>query len=75
VAIEVRDSGIGFELSATGGGFGLIGMRERAELVGGKLAVVSAPGEGTTVSVVVPAKRIGDDAPPARESVSSDSEH
>jgi signal transduction histidine kinase len=72
VAIEVRDEGIGFELDGTSGGFGLIGMRERAELVEGKLAVSSAPGEGTTVSVVVPAKHVGDDAPPVREDLGSD---
>jgi signal transduction histidine kinase len=62
VAVEVRDDGIGFELDETTGGFGLIGMRERAELVEGKLAVTSAPGEGTTVAIVVPAKHVGDDA-------------
>jgi signal transduction histidine kinase len=75
VAIEVRDQGIGFELDETAGGFGLIGMRERAELVEGKLAVASALGEGTTVSVVVPAKHVGDEAPPVRQSLGSDSTH
>jgi signal transduction histidine kinase len=73
VAIEVRDRGMGFELDETTRGFGLIGMRERAELVGGKLAVASTPGEGTTVSVVVPARHVGDDAPPVRSDVGSDS--
>jgi signal transduction histidine kinase len=72
VAIEVRDRGIGFELDTIAGGFGLIGMRERAELVEGKLAVASAPGEGTTVSIVVPAKHVGDDAAPVRDSLGSD---
>ena len=75
VAIEVRDWGIGFGLDETTGGFGLIGMRERAELVEGKLAVASARGDGTTVSIVVPAKHVGDDAPPVRESLGSDSSH
>jgi signal transduction histidine kinase len=73
VAVEVRDGGGGFDLEEVTGGFGLIGMRERAELVEGKLAVASAPGEGTTVSVVVPAKHVGDDAPPVRENLGSDS--
>jgi signal transduction histidine kinase len=72
VAIEIRDDGIGFELETVAGGFGLIGMRERAELVEGKLAVASAPGEGTTVSIVVPAKHVGDDAAPVRDSLGSD---
>jgi signal transduction histidine kinase len=35
-------------------------MRERADLVHGKLSVASTPGEGTTVTVVVPAKHLGD---------------
>jgi signal transduction histidine kinase len=73
VAVEVRDDGIGFELDENTGGFGLIGMRERAELVEGKLAVAAAPGAGTTVSIVVPAKHIGDDHPPVRDSLGSDS--
>jgi signal transduction histidine kinase len=33
------------------GHFGLINMRERVEMVGGKLQVDSSPGEGTTIAV------------------------
>jgi signal transduction histidine kinase len=36
------------------GGFGLSGMRERAELVGGELELKPAPGQGTTVRLTVP---------------------
>jgi signal transduction histidine kinase len=36
------------------GGFGMSGMRERAELVGGELEMASAPGRGTTVRLTVP---------------------
>jgi signal transduction histidine kinase len=36
------------------GGFGMSGMRERAELVGGELEFAPAPGRGTTVRLVVP---------------------
>jgi signal transduction histidine kinase len=60
VAIEVRDEGVGFDVDGVTAGFGLVGMRERAELVDGKVAVASAPGGGTTVSVVVPARHLGD---------------
>jgi signal transduction histidine kinase len=60
IDVEVRDNGIGFDPDAGTGGFGLIGMRERADLVDGRLGVVSTPGEGTTVTVVVPAKHLGD---------------
>jgi signal transduction histidine kinase len=60
VVVEVRDEGTGFDLDERVGGFGLIGMRERAELVDGKLTVESTRGEGTTITVVVPAKHIRD---------------
>ncbi len=53
VELEVVDDGIGFD-SATagnGGGMGLVNMLERAEKLGGALRVVSAPGQGTKVSV------------------------
>jgi len=61
VRATVRDEGRGFELpdaEALGGDacIGLAGMRERAALVGGTVVVQSAPGEGTTVRVSVPAK-------------------
>ncbi|MDQ6811765.1 MAG: ATP-binding protein, partial [Actinomycetota bacterium] len=39
------------------GGFGMSGMRERAELVGGELEFLPAPGRGTTVRLVVPLER------------------
>jgi signal transduction histidine kinase len=36
------------------GGFGLMGMGQRAARLGGKLAISSQPGSGTEVSVIVP---------------------
>jgi len=36
-----------------------VGMRERAEQLGGELAVVSAPGAGTTVRVRIPREAVG----------------
>jgi signal transduction histidine kinase len=62
VVIEVRDRGVGFDLATGTGGFGFIGMRERAQLVDGELAVASNPGEGTTVTIVVPAKHLDEPA-------------
>lgn len=41
-------------LPGTATGFGLSGMRERAELLGGRLELISAPSRGTTVRLVVP---------------------
>ena len=52
--LVVADNGVGMR-SGTGRGFGLRGMRERVELLGGHLDVAS-PGTGTTVTVVVPAQ-------------------
>ena len=64
IDIEVRDRGLGFDLGEATGGFGLIGMRERADLVDGTLAVASTPGEGTTVTIAVPAKHLGEAVAP-----------
>ncbi|MER5889936.1 histidine kinase [Streptomyces sp. NPDC001941] len=57
VALEVRDSGAadgGGELAASGSGYGLRGMRERAELLGGSLEA-GPDGEGFVVRLRVPA--------------------
>jgi signal transduction histidine kinase len=57
VILKVIDSGIGFnpEIPLTPPhGWGLAGMRERVDLIGGKLNIESAQGKGTTVEVIVP---------------------
>src|SRR5262249_12679883 len=54
VTVTVRDDGSGFDPAAGTSGFGLAGMRERAEMLGGELSVTSASEEGTTVSVTLP---------------------
>jgi two-component system, NarL family, sensor histidine kinase UhpB len=59
VRLSVSDNGKGFEPSQTRGpsassGLGLVGMRERAHLCGGKLLIKSVPGKGTHISVEVP---------------------
>jgi signal transduction histidine kinase len=51
--LTVRDDGRG--AAALDGGFGLMGVRERAQGLGGRVAVESAPGSGTTLRVEVPA--------------------
>jgi signal transduction histidine kinase len=53
--LTVRDDGEGFEPGRTDGGFGLIGMHERVELVGGRLSIESARGRGTVVRAELPA--------------------
>lgn len=51
--IEVSDEGRGIQ-SARGGGYGLVGMRERSAGIGGRLEVVSTEGRGTTVFLFGP---------------------
>jgi signal transduction histidine kinase len=56
----VADDGRGFDPGAPDrGGFGLRGLRERLDLVGGSLGVESAPGGGTRLTVSVPRRAVG----------------
>ena len=59
VTLDVADDGRGFDPAAPtpgpAGGLGLIGIRERAATLGGSVAVESAPGEGTTIAISLPA--------------------
>ncbi|MQA94474.1 MAG: sensor histidine kinase [Streptosporangiales bacterium] len=58
ITLDVRDDGRGFDPAAVAGhGFGLAGMRARAERLAGSLEVESAPGAGTAVSARVPLVR------------------
>jgi two-component system sensor histidine kinase UhpB len=56
VTVVVEDDGTGFDPSTPVGdpGAGIVGMRERAAALGGRLDIESAPGQGTTVRLVVP---------------------
>jgi PAS domain S-box-containing protein len=54
ISLIVEDDGVGFEPAAAAAGahgFGLVGMQERATLVGASLAIESTPGQGTTILV------------------------
>lgn len=52
----VEDDGVGFDLNTNHGErhLGLLGMRERAELLGGKLIIESAPERGTSIFIEIP---------------------
>src|SRR3954464_11578192 len=64
IQVEVRDDGVGFEPSLVREGFGLVGMRERAALLGGTLDVESTRGSGTRVRAEIPLlTRADDDLP------------
>jgi signal transduction histidine kinase len=60
VCAEVRDDGNGFDVSEAEGlrdarrSFGLFNIQERASGLGGRLAIVSSPQQGTTATVVLP---------------------
>jgi signal transduction histidine kinase len=52
--MDIADDGVGFEPSGRGSGFGLPGMRERVERLGGTLRIDSSPGSGTRLHLRVP---------------------
>ena len=61
IRLEVVDDGIGFdpEASLDGPGLGLIGMKQRLDLIAGGMTIESRPGAGTTVRAWVPVLRTG----------------
>ena len=54
VSLHLRDNGIGFDPGGQHEGFGLLGIRERAETMAGKLAIMSEKGRGVSISIVLP---------------------
>ncbi len=53
--LTVRDDGAGFDPAALPAGrFGLVGLRERAKLLGGTVQIASAPGQGTHIAIQIP---------------------
>jgi PAS domain S-box-containing protein len=72
LTLTVADAGIGFDparLRVAGGvegGFGLLGIRERLELVGGHLEIESRPGQGSRFRLVAPLRPVAEEAPAAR---------
>ena len=60
IAVRIADNGKGFDVEAVNAGyddrgsFGMVNMRERAELLNGSLNLKSAPGKGTTITVIIP---------------------
>ena len=54
IDIEISDDGVGFEPNLVREGFGLVGMRERAALLGGRLNIESTRESGTTIRAEIP---------------------
>jgi ligand-binding sensor domain-containing protein/signal transduction histidine kinase len=66
LVLTIQDNGTGFlpeALDPAGDGFGLLGLTERAAILGGSLSVQSAPGQGATVTLTVPLNPDHDIAP------------
>lgn len=59
LTLTVEDDGVGFDPAefAQAGHFGLMGMQERAHLLGGKLLIASSPGDGTRLEAQMPLVR------------------
>jgi signal transduction histidine kinase len=62
VCMKIKDDGKSFDVDRTlrsngGKRLGLLGMRERLEMIGGKFVVESAPGKGTTILAQIPLGR------------------
>ena len=54
VHLDFRDDGAGFDPARQNGGFGVRGMRERVERMGGRFSVRSSPGDGAAISITLP---------------------
>jgi signal transduction histidine kinase len=67
ISIAISDNGRGFHAGATGpadgrpAGFGLMGIGERARMLGGKQAIQSVPGRGTTITISIDLKENGNE--------------
>lgn len=65
VTVQVDDDGVGVQGAPSGSGLGLIGMRERATALGGRLVAQGRPGNGFTVRAELPAVPAAAGAPAA----------
>src|SRR6266478_2856240 len=54
IRLELRDNGHGFDPGRRHEGFGLQGMRERVESMGGQISIQSEEGKGTVISILLP---------------------
>jgi PAS domain S-box-containing protein len=60
--LSIHDNGVGFvHIPGKAGDIGLVGMRERAQILGGNFSVTTSPGKGTLIEVTIPAKKEGEE--------------
>lgn len=73
LVVRIVDNGIGFDTESVNakyderGSFGMINMRERAELIDGRLSLKSVPGKGTAITVMIPIERVSSEKERARK--------
>jgi PAS domain S-box-containing protein len=64
IRLDLSDNGQGFDPAGRHDGFGLQGMKERVETMGGRLSIQSANGGGTAISILLPLAHIPDTVSP-----------
>ena len=65
IQLTVSDNGNGFDPATSTSGFGLLGIRERIQLLHGTVQIASSPGQGTTVTASLPVQRLAAKSPAA----------
>lgn len=61
ISIIIKDDGIGFDKENIGQGYGLMGMRERIEILNGKFEISSFKNNGTQIYISIPVRGVEDD--------------
>ncbi|MGH2330896.1 sensor histidine kinase [Thermoanaerobacter mathranii] len=61
ISIIIKDDGIGFDKENIGQGYGLMGMRERVEILNGKFEISSFKNKGTQIYISIPVRGVEDD--------------
>jgi signal transduction histidine kinase len=77
VKLEVEDDGVGFDPSlqvSNRSTWGLLGMQERAELLGGQFELITRPGAGTRVRVIIPYHPLTNQIPENSSTLASNSQ-
>ncbi|NJK48705.1 sensor histidine kinase [Candidatus Gracilibacteria bacterium] len=54
IILKIIDDGIGFDFKSVTSGYGLRGMQERVQMLGGEIQIASTPGLGTRIQVTIP---------------------
>jgi signal transduction histidine kinase len=65
VSVSIRDNGVGFDAErlfpTSGSGMGLLNIKERVDMLGGKVEIISQPRKGTTININIPSSEVKDE--------------